>query len=182
MNFTLIGGDPVSTGYAEAKHCVKRYKDAGNLEKRFYKVYESAIETDPRSFQTMSALYGLFAELEELESKGGHWNHQERYVRQALTYIKNNLAHVTVEATADECAVSAAYLTRICKKVLGFSLKELITVTRMQTASNRLKYTRQPIKKIREMCGYSETKYFSRLFKSIFGVTPTEYRNHEQSL
>lgn len=166
----------------DTKHCVKKYKDVGNLEKRFYEVYESTIETDPRSFQTMSALYGLCAELEELESEGGHWNHQERYVRQALTYIKNNLAHVTVEAIAEECAVSTAYLTRICKQVLGFSLKELITVTRMQAASNRLKYTHQPIKRIREICGYSETKYFSRLFKAIFGVTPTEYRNREQSL
>ena len=166
----------------DAKNCVKKFKSQNNLESRFYDVYESALETETRSFKTMAALYGLLAELEELETSGTQWNHQEHYVKQALVFIKNNLAHATVEAIANECAVSAAYLTRVCKNVLGISMKDLITVTRMQTARNKLKYTKQSIKRVCDDCGFSERKYFARVFKRIFGVTPTEYRNREQKL
>jgi two-component system, response regulator YesN len=33
------------------------------------------------------------------------------------------------------------------------------------------------IKQIGEIVGYADPHYFSRIFKSVHGMTPTEYRN-----
>ena len=164
------------------KDCVRKIKGKNNIEQLFYAVYESALETETRSFKTMAALYSLLSELEDMETDGNQFSRREAYVKQALSLLKNNLPHATVESIASDCAISSAYLTRLCKSVLGFSMKDLITVTRMQTARNKLKYTKQSIKRICSDCGFSERKYFTRVFKKIFGVTPTEYREREQAV
>ena len=41
---------------------------------------------------------------------------------------------------------------------------------------NYLKYTRKSIKEVGESVGFPQRKYFAKVFKSVFSVTPTQYR------
>ena len=159
--------------------CIYRFKKDSEIESRFYKVYESSIETGTRSLKTLAELYGLLAEIEKLRYGNKPANHQERYVREALTYIENNIATADVNTTAADCAISPTYLTRICKSFFGLSLKNLITLTRLQVACNYLKFTRKTVKEVGESVGFSQRKYFTRIFKSVFDVTPSQYRNEK---
>jgi two-component system response regulator YesN len=157
-------------------NCIFKIKKGNTLEEKFYKVHECSLETGTHSLKTLAELYGLFAMIEEVRFGSKSSNLQERYVREALTFIENNIATADVQSTANDCSISPTYLTRVCKKILGLSLKDLITLTRLQVACNYLRYTRKPIKEVGAQVGYPQRKYFTRVFKSVFDVTPTQYR------
>ena len=156
--------------------CIYRPKKSETIKSQFYKVYESALETGVHSFRTSADLYELLAKVEEERFGVKPANLRERYIKEALTYIENNIETADVKSTAADCSISSAYLTRVCKSVLGISLKDLITVTRLQVACNYLKYTRKSIKEVGESVGFPQRKYFAKVFKSVFDVTPTQYR------
>ena len=168
-----LGLDPVN--------CVIDVKDNSEIGQKFMRVYESAMNTGEKSLQTVAALYDALAFLEQLNVKKTPRSNKERYVMQAINFIRNNDLRITVEAIAENCAVTSGYLTRVCKEVLGISLKEIITVYRMQLARTKLVYSKVSIGKIAEGLGYADKKHFVRVFKSIFGVTPTEYRERESN-
>lgn len=47
---------------------------------------------------------------------------------------------------------------------------------RVENAKNLLLNTDQTVEDISYAVGYSDIKYFSRLFKKLTGLTPTEFR------
>lgn len=73
------------------------------------------------------------------------------------------------------------YLRRLFKKEVGASPREYLLHGRMELArgiilgglSNR--YSDYTVSQIAEACGYSDPLYFSRVFKSYFGIAPSEY-------
>lgn len=150
----------------------------------FFKLHEAFCETGGKSYRTYAALYTLFAEFKELHpsKKAKNETLKEKYVRQVFEYVRNNFGNVTAESIAQNCSVSTAYLTSVCKEITGLSLKQCITVYNLSVARNFLRMTNEPIAAIAKRYGCSETKYFSKVFKKYFGVSPMEYRKREQSL
>lgn len=51
---------------------------------------------------------------------------------------------------------------------------------RMHWAGELLKNSRQPIKRIAWQVGYADQFYFSRLFKSVHGLSPSHYRKQNE--
>ncbi|HJC57941.1 MAG TPA: AraC family transcriptional regulator [Candidatus Eisenbergiella intestinipullorum] len=70
-----------------------------------------------------------------------------------------------------------AYLTGLFKKYTGYSLIQYINHTRISAAKNLLSNQEQTIESIARQCGFSDTKYFYRIFKKEAHSTPREYRN-----
>lgn len=161
-------------------NCVLKLNDYVSIKNKFLETYNASLDTSLTSLRTTSALYSLLVELETLLVKKSKFNNnKEIYIKQALGYIKNHLGktNVNVKELATALSVSPEYLTRVCKDVLNVSIKELIVVIKMQRACNMLKYSSEPINKISRDLGYKQQKYFSKVFKGLFGVSPTDYRN-----
>jgi two-component system response regulator YesN len=58
---------------------------------------------------------------------------------------------------------------------------QYLTNTRIKIAKSLLtEYSSMKLKDIAEHTGYSNQYYFSRIFKSITNMTPTEYRKHNE--
>ena len=70
-----------------------------------------------------------------------------------------------------------AYLTCLFKKYTGYNLVQYINHTRISAAKNLLSNPTQTIESIAKQCGFSDTKYFYRIFKKKEHSTPSEYRN-----
>lgn len=68
------------------------------------------------------------------------------------------------------------YLTRILKKHTGMTMSEYINGIRLQEAKSLLTNTDLGISEIAYAVGYSDEKYFMRVFKRCEQVTPTQYR------
>ncbi len=155
-----------------------------NLADAFFKLYETFLTTGDKSWRTYAALYNLFAEFKDIQKTKKIKNEtlKERYVRQAFDYMRNNLGNFTAEDVAKNCFVTTAYLTSVCKQVVGLSLKQCITVYCLSYAKNLLRMTNVPISSIAKGYGCNEARYFSKVFKKYFGVSPTEYRRREQTI
>ena len=153
----------------------------GNVAKDFYALLENAMQYGELSFKTLGSLYTLVGDMSN--ASGNEYmltTQKEKYLRRAIEFIVNNIDNVKVDDIARNCALSEAYLTRICRETTGISLKELVIVYRMHIARNWLRWTKVPISKVGKEIGYADKKYFVHAFREIFGMTPAQFRQSEQ--
>lgn len=73
--------------------------------------------------------------------------------------------------------ISRFYLSHIFSDVTGTSIKSYILCCRLALACTLLCSPNTPIGKVAELSGFADMSNFSRYFKDIVGVTPTQYRN-----
>ena len=78
---------------------------------------------------------------------------------------------------ADKVHLAPAYLSRVYAKYSQISLIEYITEYRIKRACELLRTTFLPISQISAHVGYRNINYFSKLFRTHKGKTPSEYRN-----
>lgn len=83
----------------------------------------------------------------------------------------------TLQYFSNELNVSPVYLSDLLKSNTGVSALGHIHAFIMKEAEFRLKYSEQTISEIAYELGFEYPTYFSRLFKKVKGVTPSEFRN-----
>ena len=87
---------------------------------------------------------------------------------------------ILVSDIAEHFHVDLNYLGRVFKKKNGKSLKDYLTEKRLEKAKYLLDNTELKIYEIAEASGYSDYFYFTRLFRKVTGITPTEWREKNQ--
>ncbi len=98
-------------------------------------------------------------------------------IKDAKAFIDKNYGRdITLEDVSREVFVSPYYLSKLFKDITGSNYIEYITNKRVNAAKKLLKNESLSIKEICAKVGYGDPNYFSRLFKKVEGVTPTEYR------
>ena len=116
--------------------------------------------------------------LEEMENK----NNYSKIVYEAEKYIIDHLSEtLSVRQIADHVFVSGTYLCFLYKKQTGKTLKQFILEIRMQKAKAMLLDTNMKIGDIAASLGYMNQNYFTRIFASYYGTTPSIFRNHKYS-
>lgn len=83
----------------------------------------------------------------------------------------------SVSYYADKLAVSTNYLNRCVSTVLKKSSKQIILEVAIMHSQLLLAETNKTIANIAYELDFEDPSYFTRLFKKLVGVTPTEYRN-----
>ncbi len=102
-------------------------------------------------------------------------DHKEIYA--VLNYIEKNIhRHITLEEAAEYVHLSSFYLSKLFKKELNVNFIQYVTERRMERAKELLEHTDLPILNIALELSYHEPNYFSKVFKKVVGMTPTEYR------
>lgn len=100
-------------------------------------------------------------------------------VRKALNYIQLNLtASLRVEDIATEIGCSPNYLSTVFNQELRQSITAYIHGQRLDEAADLLRKTNLSIQSIAAYVGYTDTNYFSRLFRRRYQKTPTAYRKN----
>ncbi len=72
--------------------------------------------------------------------------------------------------------LSPSYFWALFKQRTGYAPVDFLIRLRMHQACHLLNSTPMTVKKIAATLGYKDSLYFSRVFKSIHGVAPTNYR------
>ncbi len=67
-------------------------------------------------------------------------------------------------------------LGRLTKRLFSLTPTQLLAKTRIAAASTLLRETAIPIVDIAQRCGYADQSAFTRAFRAIVGVTPSEFR------
>ena len=100
-------------------------------------------------------------------------------VRDAVFYLKTHYGQgITVETVARELYVSPSHLMHLFKAELGKTFNECLIDCRIEKAKELLKDRNYKIYEVCEQVGYTDTRYFSQLFKRITGLSPREYGKH----
>ncbi|MDP4092120.1 MAG: response regulator [Bacillota bacterium] len=103
-------------------------------------------------------------------------------LRKAIDYLKEHYnEQVTLNEVARNIYVSTYYISRMFKKELGKNFVDYLNEIRIEKAKELLKDVQYKAYEIAEMVGIPDAHYFSKLFKKYVGVTPTEYRELQNS-
>lgn len=101
-----------------------------------------------------------------------------KMVQKAQTYIDENFKHqIRLEDVANAVNLNTTYLCGLFKSEAGITFSEYLTNKRMDEAKKLLRDSSLNIITIAMECGYSDVKYFSKLFIKTVGIRPTEYRD-----
>lgn len=87
---------------------------------------------------------------------------------------------INIKQLAAVCDVHPAHLSRQFKKETGLTITHYLNHVRIDEAKWMLRKDRTSIDCISGNVGFEDASYFSRLFKKLEGVTPTDYRNNWQ--
>ena len=101
-------------------------------------------------------------------------------IQKAIHYIQQNTnLHLTVGDVADYVGFSKSYFSAYFKKTLGFSVSAFILRCKLEEGRELLQYTDKSISTISEFLCFSSQSHFHTAFKKQFGMTPSEYRQHQ---
>lgn len=99
-------------------------------------------------------------------------------VAAALDYIRQNFTcnDLSLDAVAEHCQVSSAYLSRLFKRRMGIGYIDYVTDLRMTEARSLLQATTLPVAEIALRVGYLNVSSFRKKFKLATGMSLSEYR------
>lgn len=103
------------------------------------------------------------------------------YIKEAIHYIEQNFQNnISIEDIASVCGINRSYFGKIFRNSIGRSPQEFLMNYRMAKAAELLKLTSLSIAEIGSAVGYENQLHFSRAFKTIYGLSPREWRNRNK--
>ena len=96
---------------------------------------------------------------------------------ETLAYIAQHyMEDLAVKDIAGYLGYSEAYFCKLFKQSFGHSFVSYLTDYRMQKAEELMLTSRLSIKEIGKTVGYPDPNYFTKVFRRVRGVSPSEFR------
>ncbi|MEH6407945.1 MAG: DNA-binding response regulator, partial [Leeuwenhoekiella sp.] len=123
-----------------------------------------------------SKYIGSFA---KTESESDAPSLDQQFILKVIAYTQENISetNLNVEKLADEFNLSRSQLYRKIKGLTGLTANELIRKIRLERAKKLIEEGKNSISEISYNVGFSSPSYFSKCFKTHFGILPTEVKN-----
>ena len=83
-----------------------------------------------------------------------------------------------VEKLSETLGLSRGHLHRKIKELTGTAPVEFLRTYRLNKATQLLRQNAYTVSEVAYRTGFSSPAYFSKCFKAVYGVTPTEYQQH----
>ena len=97
-------------------------------------------------------------------------------VQRIMAYMQENVCgNLTFEQVCRYSAQSATNLKTVFKSVTGYGVMEYYRLLKIDTAKQLMREGNYNITQIADYLGYASVHYFSRHFKQVTGMTPSEY-------
>lgn len=150
-------------GHIPSQEVVSQIKSCTNLEE---------IKNILRHYIT-----GSIREIEQMRT-----TKSRKLIDRAKAYIQENYAHdISLESIAFEIGLSACYLSTLFKNIEKTSIKEYIIDVRIEASKQYLLDIDLKIYEVAANVGYTDSRYFSQLFRKKTGYTPGQYREFMKS-
>lgn len=121
----------------------------------------------------------IFINRRAVESRASfeHPNTVHAKISDIAKYINENYMHdLSLAHLVDSYFISPNYLSRMFKKVTGFTVSEYVNNVRVREAGRLLIETEMGIADIAGTTGFNSITHFGRVFKAITGCPPLQYR------
>ncbi len=101
----------------------------------------------------------------------------EALPQRVVNYLKvHRNEDINSEDICRECGCSRSYMSSQFNKYTGMSIREYINMLRIEDAKRLLDHTKLTVTEIAFSVGYTDSNYFTVLFKKITGMSPLTYR------
>lgn len=143
----------------------------------------SIIEHCKKAFYTCESIEELGQELDQtvdrilaaLESDKSLSNMQ--MIQETLTFIERNyMNNISLESIAEAFHFNSSYFSTMFKKHTGTNFTDYLSRIRLEKARELLVQSDKRIYDIAGKIGYNDVKYFNKVFKKEYGLTPEEFR------
>ncbi|MBP3879144.1 MAG: response regulator [Lachnospiraceae bacterium] len=108
------------------------------------------------------------------EAEGPPEDRRQAFIREYIE--KNYMRDLSIQEIADQLGYSEVYFCRIFKQSFGQSFVSYLTNYRIGEACRLLREERVSVREAGIAVGYMDSNYFTKVFRRIRGVTPSEYR------
>lgn len=99
-------------------------------------------------------------------------------VNRVILYLEQNQNRsLTIDDICRDNLVGRSHLQKLFRQRTGSGPITYFRRIKMETARQRMRQGKSNVSEIAESLGYSSVSYFSRDFKKITGMSPTEYAN-----
>ena len=93
-----------------------------------------------------------------------------------VAYINEHyMDQITLEEVANHIGKSRNYTSTLFNDAVGMNLMEYLNSVRMKKACELIAYSDMSVEDIAYKCGFSNIKYFRRVFKNVVGTSPLKY-------
>ena len=130
-------------------------------------------------YKCTALLYSLLYYL-NIQAQNNYANTKlDKKLQSAVNYIHENFRsqNISISSLAKSCAVSQTYFRKTFKEIYKSTPLEFIINLRLEYASQLLQSKLYTISEASEKSGFNDSKYFSRLFKKRYGISPAKYKN-----
>ncbi|OME51825.1 hypothetical protein BSK59_20130 [Paenibacillus odorifer] len=134
--------------------------------------------------ETFHSWYQIGVWLEDTRAMIRHTARQTNYSPEIVSCVLK--AEQAVRTRMDQPLTSAevakgmnmsrSYFSQCFKNIIGRTFKDYVREVRIEKAKQYLVHTNMTIQWIAEHTGYTDEKYFSRTFRELSGLLPSEYR------
>ncbi len=97
-------------------------------------------------------------------------------IKNALTYIDKHLTEkISAAKLANLCNLSYNYFCTYFVKLMGMTSTQYINEVRLHHAKDLLEHSLMKVTEVAELSGFSDYRYFSKLFKEKYGENPSRF-------
>lgn len=159
---------------------VLRPKSLSRYEKLWEELFSLASSEDyirdMRMNEKLSAL--LTRIMEESWNPAAQIRSEKKNQLSAIhTYLQGHFTeHILLDELANSFYINKYYMERIFKEQFGVPINQYLLQLRITKAKQMLRFTDNSIEEIGFACGIGAPQYFSRTFRKIEGISPSEYR------
>lgn len=101
---------------------------------------------------------------------------QRDFMEKVTAYLEANIhRRLTLEDVCRENLVGRSYLQKIFREKTGGGVMEYFGRLKIESAKQMIRQNRNNFTEISTLLGYTSIHYFSRHFKKVTGMTPSEY-------
>ena len=104
-------------------------------------------------------------------------DHDGVFMNKVIKYISENLNEdISLKDTASALNYEYHYFSGLFNRYFSMNFKSFINIFRFEKACKLLTDKNRDMASICSKCGFGSIRNFDRVFKSLSGVTPSEYR------
>ncbi len=125
-------------------------------------------------------LYQILSDASQAENENKSLKGCNPVFRDLLAYLQENYQQKhTLESLGKQFGLSPNYICTLFSKHCDTTLTHYLTSLRMAVAKGEIETGTLPLKAIASLCGYNDYRYFNRVFKDYFGVSPGKFNAEE---
>ncbi|OXS53506.1 hypothetical protein B1A99_29470 [Cohnella sp. CIP 111063] len=130
--------------------------------------------------------------IEQLDSERLSRPSQEMTETRRSSYDNHSITHIveflerhydqdiTLRSAAEQIFMNPSYFSSLFKKKTGVNFVRYLQKLRIEKSKKLLLDPKYKIYEIATKIGFSDEKYFFKVFKSVTGITPNEYRDNKE--